>query len=741
MIGKTISHYKILEKLGGGGMGVVYKAEDTKLKRSVALKFLPPSFSFDDDAKQRFIHEAQAASALEHNNICNIHEINETEDGRIYIVMSCYEGETLKQKIESGPLIIDEAIDIVIQIAEGLSKAHEKNIIHRDIKPANIFSTNDSVVKILDFGLAKVTGKTQLTKMGSTVGTIAYMSPEQTRGEQVDHRTDIWSLGVVLYEMVGGERPFKGDYEQAVIYSILNEEPQEISSLRSDVPKGIISVIGKALQKDCRYRYQTMKEFIADLKSGRASTIELPEQEKSIAVLPFINDSPDEENAYFINGIMEEILNNLQKIKDLRVISRTSVEQYRNQVKSLTEIAKELDVNYIVEGSGQKYGNTFRLRTQLIMAAKEESHIWGESFQQEINDVKDIFRIQSQIAEAIAKELKAFITPQEKQLIEKIPTKNLEAYDAFLKGQFYWRKLTPKDLDIAMQYFEMAKEKDQDYALAYAGICDVWIGRQQMGFSAPDEAGPKGMEAVMKALKLDSTIAEVHYTLALMKMAVMWDWQGSESEYKKTIELNPNHAQAHAFYSHLLNMVGRPKEAMEQIELALSLDPYNPLLLSLYSADLMFVRRYDDAIIAARDALIMDPTAPVALTMLAQALYLTEKYEESLELVKKVWVSLYGNSEFGQVIDQGYAKEGYAGALNQGADKLLAQSKKTYINPFEITLLYLMAGNKEQALKCTEKAYEVRDPNLPYLLFPIYDSLREEPRFQEIARKMNLPFK
>jgi len=478
----------------------------------------------------------------------------------------------------------------------------------------------------------------------------------------------------------------------------------------------------------------------AEIAGIGKQAIDVTKLEKSVAILPFKNDSPDEENTYFINGLMEEVLNNLQKIKDLRVISRTSVEQYRNQTKPIPEIAKELGVNYIVEGSGQKYGNAFRLRTQLIMAAKE-SHLWGESYQQKINEVEDIFSIQSQIAEAIAKELKAVITPQEKDLIEKIPTTELAAYDAYLKGQFYWRKLTPNDLDTAMRYFEMAKEKDPKYALAYAGICDVWIGRQQMGLAAPAEAGPKGMEAVMKALELDSTIAEVHYTLALIKMAVMWDWQGSESEFKKTIELNPNHAQAHAFYSHLLNMVGRPKEAMEQIELALNLDPYNPLLLSLYSADLMFVRRYDDAIIAARDALIMDPTAPVALTMLAQALYLTEKYEESLEPVKKVWVSLYGNSEFGQVIDQGYAKEGYAGALNQGADKLLTQSKKTYINPFEITLLYLMAGNKEQALKCTEKAYEVRDPNLPYLLFPIYDSLRDDPRFQEIARKMNLPYK
>jgi adenylate cyclase len=472
----------------------------------------------------------------------------------------------------------------------------------------------------------------------------------------------------------------------------------------------------------------------------RKQAIDVTKLEKSVAILPFKNDSPDEENTYFVNGLMEEVLNNLQKIKDLRVISRTSVEQYRNQTKAIPEIARELGVNYIVEGSAQKYGSTFRLRAQLIMASKE-SHLWGESYQQKITEVEDIFRIQSQIAESIAKELKAVINPQEKDLIEKIPTKELEAYDAYLKGQFYWRKLTQNDLDTAMQYFELAKEKDPKYALAYAGICDVWIGRQQMGLAAPTEAGPKGMEAVMKALELDSSIAEVHYTLALIKQVVLWDWQSSDSEFKKTIKLNPNHAHAHAFYSHLLNFVGRPKEAIEQIELALRLDPFNPLIKCLYSIDLLFVRRFDDAIIVARDALKMDPTAPVGLTAYAIALYMTGKYEESLEPLKKIWVSIYGNQEFGNIIDQSYPEEGYSKALNKGADRLLMLSKETYINPFEITVLYLMAGNQEQAIKCIEWAYEVRDPNLPYLLIPIYDSLRDDPRFQEIARQINLPYK
>jgi len=420
------------------------------------------------------------------------------------------------------------------------------------------------------------------------------------------------------------------------------------------------------------------------------------------------------------------------------VISRTSVEQYRNKTKPIPEIAKELGVNYIVEGSAQKYGNSFRLRTQLIMAAKE-SHLWGESFQQRIADVEDIFGIQSQIAESIAKELKAVITPKEKGLIEKIPTAELEAYDAYLKGQFYWRKLTKNDLETALQYFELAKEKDQEYALAYAGISDVWIALQQMGYVSPDEAGPKAMEAIMKALELDSTLAQVHYSLALVRYASEWDWESGESEFQKTFAINPNYAEAHAYYSHLLNMVGRSKEAMEQIEIALKLDPHNPLLKSMYGVDLSFVNRFDEAISVSLEALKMDPTNPVALTALTVAFHSIGRYDEVLES----WKSYCCNTYKGIVhsFDQGYTKAGYVGALSFEADALAAQSKTNFVMPSDIAVTYALIGNKELAIKWLETAYEVHDPGLPYLLLPVFDSLRDNPRFQEIARKMNLPYK
>jgi len=372
------------------------------------------------------------------------------------------------------------------------------------------------------------------------------------------------------------------------------------------------------------------------------------------------------------------------------------------------------------------------------MAAKE-THLWGESYQQKISEAEDLFRIQTQIAESIAKELKAIITPQEKDLIEKIPTKQLEAYDAYLKGRFYLYKLTPEDLEAAMKYFELAKEKDPYYALAYSGISFVWAVQMQMGYLSPAEAGPKSMEALMKAVELDSNNSEIVYSQAGINTWVMWDWEGGEAAFKKSIELNPNHTESHAYYSHFLNMTGRQKEAKEQIEIALKLDPYNPLIKSLLSMDLVFSHQYEEAIAASKEALNLDNTAIVALGGLAYALHLSGKYDEALSAFKSVYSILYKNNTHS--FDQGYAKSGYFSALLSEADSLASEYDTLYVNPSDIAVLYTFGGNKELALNWLEKGFEVHEPNMPYLLLPIYDSLRNEKRFQEIARKMNLPDK
>jgi TolB-like protein len=461
--------------------------------------------------------------------------------------------------------------------------------------------------------------------------------------------------------------------------------------------------------------------------------------EKSIAVLPFINDSPNDSTTYFMDGIKEEVLNNLQSIKDLRVLSRTSTDQYKGPNKpTIPEIAKKLGVNYIVEGSGQKSGNKFRLRVQLIRASKE-SHLWARSYEQENPDAKDYFNIQSQIAQAIATQLEAIITPQEKQLIQKTPTVNLEAYDAYLKGEYYRKKYTQNDLETAMKYYKIALARDPGYALAYSGIASVWFGFSAIGYLYPNEGLPKGYAALMTAQKLDSTLAEVHFGLALYKFSTEFDWENSESEFQKTFRINPNLAEAHAQYSFLLNVIGHHEEAMKQIQLALRLDPFDPFVKSLYGFDLLYLYRYSDAISACHEALKIEPTINPGLTALILALHLSGRHEEALETWKKSNSISYPGST--HAFDQGYAKGGYIGALRLEADTLVARSKTEYINPIDIAWLYVCAGNKERTLDYLERAFEVHDQNLISLTMPIFDCLHNEKRYQELCRKMNLPIK
>ena len=462
--------------------------------------------------------------------------------------------------------------------------------------------------------------------------------------------------------------------------------------------------------------------------------------EKSIAVLPFRNDSPEDSTQYFMDGVMEELLNNLQTIKSLRVCGRTSVEKYREQNKTISEIARELGVNYIIEGSGQKSGNSLRMRVQLIAAEKKrEKHIWANSFEQENIDLRTYFKAQSGFAEAIANELNAALTKEEKKLIEKLPTQNLSAYEAYLKGQVYWRKLTQIDIETAIKYFNLAKEIDPEYAPAYAGISMAWAGLVQSGYVSPEDGGPNIMNALAKAVELDSTLADVQYTLACINTWILWDWAGGESAFKKAISINPNFPEARAYYSHFLHMLGRPDEAKEEIDLALKLDPANPLIISMYSIDLIFLKRYNEAITVANEALKLDPTAPVALSALEIAYHLASRKDETIEILKKYYSTIYKFKT--DVFDLNYEKFGYEKTLEIAADTVVGQLFKTYVLPIDIAWLYIMSGDHTKAINWIEKAFEKRDQNLPYLLLPIFDPLRNDPRFQEIARKMNLPYK
>jgi len=768
--------YKIIEELGRGGMGVVYKAEDTKLKRTVALKFLPPELTHISEVKERFMREAQAAAALDHQNICTVYEFDEAEE-TTFISMAYIEGQSLKKKIDSGPLELDEALKIATQVSEGLQEAHKKGVVHRDIKSANIMVTEKDQAKIMDFGLARITGGTLLTKEGMAMGTIAYMSPEQARGEEVDHRTDIWSLGVVLYEMFSGRLPFKGEHDQSVVYSILNEKPKPITDFRSEIPMSIGQVVSKALEKNPDERYQHIEELLDNLRSlsegivpeeikarlrkakllrrkkailyaglagliiimavialslftGRAEVID------SIAVLPLENLTGDAGQEYFVDGVTDELIGQLGQISALRVISRQSVMQYRGSDKPLPEIARELKVDAVVEGSVQQVGESVRIRVQLIDAIPEERNLWGQTYERAKTDVLVLY---SEVTRAIADKIQVKLTPEEETLLASARQVNPQAYDAYLKGQFHWGKLTPEDIDMALQYFELARKEDPNFALAYAGIALVWGTRSLFGLLPPHEVTPKAIAAAEKAVKLDNTLAEVHYVLAVIRTWVEWDWERAEKSFQRAIELNPNYPDVRAYYSHFLFIMHRPDEAMVQIERTLELDPYNPLFLSLYGVDLMFLRRYDDAIEQFQNVLKTVPNHGVALDSLNNVFYLKQMYEQSLE-AKKAYYTAMGFQEGANALTRGFEEAGYTGAMNSAAAVWEEVSRVTYVLPWLIAELYAYAGNKDRTLDWLEKGFEVRDPTMPYVgVMPyLVDLLGDEPRFQDLLRRMNL---
>ena len=774
MIGKTISHYKILEKLGGGGMGVVYKAEDTKLDRTVALKFLPPHLHLDKEAEQRFISEAKAASSFDHPNICTIYDIGKTDEDQLFIAMASYEGETLKKKLEKGPIKIDEAIDIATQIAEGLKKAHQKGIIHRDIKPANIFITNDGLVKILDFGLAKVSSQAQITTMGTTMGTVAYMSPEQTKGEDVDQRTDIWSFGVVLYEMLSGELPFKGDYEQAIIYSILNEEPKAITGIRSSLTLELEQIINKMLSKKINERYASGDNLLVDLqkvskeiktgiktsgsnKNKKASNkkyilgsaillilsvillfvLNPPSEEghiiKSLAVLPLDNFSHDPDQEYFVDGMTEALITELSKIQSLTVISRTSVMQFKGTKKTLPEIAKELNVDAIIEGSALLLNDKVRITAQLVDAF--DKHRWAESYDR---DLKDVFTIHHEVAIDIAREVQKNITSQDKTLSLNQYPKNSEVYQLYLKGRYFFNLYTYESQKKAIQYFEQVIKLDPDYALGYAGLADVY-GIWSALELPRTVAIAKSREYVMKALELDESLVEAHTTLGYIKMDYDWDWQGAEKELRRAIELNPNYVFAYHILSHYLLLIGQNDESLEVSKRALELAPLDMEINAHLGFHYYWSREYDKAIEQYIKTLETAPRDPWVHSYLGRAYKEMGWYSKSIEKFKLA-LSLIGKNEAEILSNLGnvYAVSGNREKALEIINELIGQSKQRYVPSFLIADVYVGLGEKDKAFEWLEKAFNERDLEP---MSPLLDPIRKDPRFKDIMHRMNLPLK
>jgi len=774
MIGKTISHYRIIEKLGEGGMGVVYKAHDTKLDRDVALKFLPPHLDASPEDIARFEQEARAISALNHPYIETIYDVDKA-NGQKYLVLEYIPGGTLKSKLkqlksEDKAFSIADVLDYGIQLAEGLAHAHRRQIIHRDVKTDNILLSEEGKVKLTDFGLAKLRSSIHKTKTGSTLGTVAYMSPEQIQGEEVDRRSDIFSLGVVLYELLTSQLPFSGEYEAAVSYAILNDHPPEIKSLRPQVLPELEKIVERCLQKEKSKRYQKTEEIINDLyavqnklsgsakihkKTGKlrwivATTMLLlvsisiylfyPKSpptttiRKSIAVLPFKNLSDSREDEYFSDGLTEDIITQLSRISGIdKVIARTSVMRYKQTDKSIRDIGKELDVTTILEGSVRRAGNQVRVVAQLI-DVKTEGHLWADTYDKEMTQV---FAIQSDVAKQIAAALEAKISPAVRNRIDRKQTGNTEAYQHYLKGRFYWNKRRPDDMHTAIDYFKQAIDKDPDYALAYAGLASAYVVMPSYGILP--ELYINARNAAMKALELDTTLAEAHTVLAEIAGSHNYDWAAAEKRYRRAIELDPGYPTAHQWYSSMLMFLGRFDEALTEAKRALELDPLS-LVINLNLGDVYYaMRQYDEAKKQYKNIIALDETFPWSHSALAGIYEVQGRFDDAIAAYTKS-IDLGGKLPYSlALLGSIYSKSGRKADALSMLDELLRLNQQGNPVAYGIASIYFGLGEKDKAFEWFEKSYQNRELWLVLLGFdPLWDNVRADPRGIALLKKMGL---